>query len=155
MLTLEGHKYIGHFGGFSGFSNESDYYPAEDLYVVVLSNNVSNVGAISRALAGIMLGIKVLIPYKHKATTIDTEVLKKYVGKYMTATNALELILVNGKLFRRQLGAKDIELIPESNTKFFYSDGTDRQINFILDKSVIKKVQLIRGGIVEEIKRID
>jgi CubicO group peptidase (beta-lactamase class C family) len=156
ILSLDGHKYIGHNGGFSGFNNQSDYYPTEDLCVVVLSNNASAAAPIARALAGIVLGMKVIIPYKHKPTTIDAKVLEKYVGKFMTSTNALELILINGKLFRRQQGAKDIELIPESKVKFFYADGTDRQINFILDeKGAVKQAQLIRGGLVENIKKTD
>jgi hypothetical protein len=30
----------------------------------------------------------------------------------------------------------DVELKPESNSKFFYSDGSDRQFEFELDKSL-------------------
>jgi CubicO group peptidase (beta-lactamase class C family) len=156
ILFLDGHKYIGHNGGFPGFNNQSDYYPDEALYVVILSNNGSNAATISRGLAGIMLGLQVDLPYKHKAATIDSKLLDKYVGKYLTSTNTIELVSINGKFFRRQQGAKDLELIPESNVKFFYSDGSDRQFSFILDaKGEVQSVQLIKGGIVENIKKIE
>ena len=35
---LEGHPRVGHGGGIWGFRAQADYYPADDLYVVVLAN---------------------------------------------------------------------------------------------------------------------
>lgn len=48
-----------------------------------------------------------------------------------------------------------VELIPESVNKFFYSDGTDRQVEFEMgEKNAIKKTWFIGYGIKREIKKI-
>jgi hypothetical protein len=69
------------------------------------------------------------MPYQHKEVAIDTTLLDRYVGRY-SAFLTLVFIKKDGKLYRHRQGTADIELKPESNTKFFYSDGSDRQIEF-------------------------
>lgn len=50
---------------------------------------------------------------------------------------------------------EDIELKPESQTKFFYGDGTDRQIEFEVDKKgKLAKVCQITWGIKREVSKI-
>lgn len=73
------------------------------------------------------------MPYEHKEIKIDPALLDRYVGKYV-AFLTLEFIKKDNKLWRRRNGT-DIELKPESETKFFYGDGTDRQIEFEVDNS--------------------
>jgi hypothetical protein len=65
---------------------------------------------------------------------IDPAILDNYVGKYLV-DNPLELIKKDNKLYRHRDGAPDVELKPESATRFFYADGSDRFVEFETDKN--------------------
>ncbi len=154
--TLDNHRRISHGGAIPGFLCYNAYYPADNIHIIVLSNNGSPSPAITNTLAAILFDKHVIPPYTHVAVTLSSKDLEKFVGKYQTASSAYEVVLKEGKLYRRIEGSKDIELVPESNRKFFYADGTDRQLNFELNAdNSIKSVQLINSGIVEEIKKIN
>jgi hypothetical protein len=52
-------------------------------------------------------------------------------------------------------GVNDIELIPESEKKFYYGDGTDRQIEFVTDAAgKVLKAYLMTGGLKLPLERI-
>lgn len=154
--SLQGHLRYSHSGNLRGFMSSLLHFPDDSLNVVVLSNNQSNAEVISKALSAITLNIEVVPPYEHIEISLDSNILEKYAGKYfMVNGEEINLIYWNGKLIRQ----KDItllELKPESETKFFYNDGTERQIEFILDTTgKVEKVYLILNGIKEEIKKND
>lgn len=153
--TFQHHLRIGHGGGIPGFSSYLVHFPIDSIVVVVLSNSSSNSSAIANALAAILLGKPVINPYKHTETKIDSTILSRYIGKYVLASSdTLQIIKKNGKLYRRKLDS-DIELKPESNTKFFYADESDRQVEFKVDKSgKIITAFFINGGMKEEMKQL-
>jgi hypothetical protein len=94
------------------------------------------------------------IPYIHKEVKIDPTLLDRYVGKY-SAGLTLEIIKKDGKLYRHRDGTPDIELKPESATKFFYADDTDRQLEFEIDASgKVIKTWFFNSGQKGEIKKI-
>jgi CubicO group peptidase (beta-lactamase class C family) len=132
--SLKTHKRVSHNGGIPGFASYLGYFPDDDLCVVVISNNGSNSTAIGTALASIMFNLPVQIPYTPKEIKIDGAILDNYVGKYI-ATGPIEIIKKNGKLYRHRDGSPDIELKPESKTRFFYADESDRFIEFETDKT--------------------
>lgn len=152
--TLQGHPKLSHSGTIRGFRSSLSHYPKDSLDIVVLSNNQSNVDVIANALAAITFDIPVVPPYKHIETTIDSTLFDKYMGKYFLSNKEeLYFIKLDGKFIRKK-GNEHIELKPESNTKFFYNDGTDRQLEFIVSQEgKIEKVYLIIDGIKEEIRR--
>ncbi|PSL49884.1 CubicO group peptidase (beta-lactamase class C family) [Chitinophaga niastensis] len=151
--SLGNHKRIWHNGGIPGFNSCLAYYPTDDLYVVVISNDEANTTAISNALASILFNFPVINPYKHKEIAINSAILDNYVGKYL-ATNTLELIKKDNKLYRRGNGSDDMELKPESNTKFFYADGSDRQIEFEVNKTgKILNAFIIVSGLKTDLKK--
>jgi CubicO group peptidase (beta-lactamase class C family) len=153
--TFANHKRIGHGGGIPGFISYSSYYPSDDLYIVVLSNNGSNSSGIATALAATLFGKEVLLPYKHQEVKVDAQLLEKYTGKYQAPNSIIELTIKDGKLFRKS-GTSVVELKPESAHKFFYADGRDQQINFVLDaKGGVSKAQLISNGVADDLKKID
>ena len=91
--------------------------------------------------------------YIPKAVKIDTALLNKYVGKYIV-DGPLELIKKNGKLYRHRDGTDDVELKPESNTRFFYDDSSDRFIEFEVDKAgKVMKGWFIGNGDKTEMKK--
>ncbi|CAN5546032.1 hypothetical protein BH11BAC3_BH11BAC3_22280 [soil metagenome] len=132
--SLKTHKRVSHSGGIPGFISNLAYYPAEDICVVVLSNNGYNSSKLATAMASILFDLPVQIPYVPKEVKVDGNLLDKYLGKYMI-TEQIELIKKDDKLYRHKDGTRDIELKPESNKRFFYADKSDRFIEFDLDKS--------------------
>ena len=58
LSALEGHPGVGHGGGIEGFRTIATYYPADDLYVVVLVNTESDAPhRMADRLARLVLGI--------------------------------------------------------------------------------------------------
>jgi hypothetical protein len=56
------------------------------------------------------------------------------------------------KLYRHRVGIPDMELKPESATKFFYADASDRQIEFVVDgNNKVVKAYLIANGVRPEL----
>ena len=133
--SIEKHLHIWHNGGIPGFSTNFSRFVNDDLCIVVFSNNESNVDFISIALADILFDAPVEIPYVHKEIEIDPSLLDRYTGKYLGAGITLVLIKKENKLYRHREGTPDIELKPESTTKFFYGDDSDRMLEFEVDAS--------------------
>ncbi len=148
--SLKTHKRVSHNGGIPGFASYLAYYPADDLCVAIISNNGSNSTSLGIALASIMFDLPVQIPYTPKEVKIDAAILDNYVGKYI-ATGPIELIKKDNKLYRHREGAPDIELKPESKTRFFYADDSDRFIEFEVDQTgkVIKSWFIGNGEKIE------
>ena len=132
--SLKTHKRVSHSGGIPGFASYLGYFPDDDLCVVVISNNGSNASKLATALSSIMFNLPVQKSYMPMEVKIDAAILDLYVGKYI-ATGPIELIKKDNKLYRRREGAPDIELKPESKTRFFYADDSDRFIEFEVDQS--------------------
>ncbi len=137
--SLEKHPHIWHNGSIPGFLSNFSRYPEDDVCVIVLANTIviqNNTLPITDVLAGGLAGLvfdaHVEFPYVHREVKIDPSLLDKYVGKY-NAGLTLEVIKKDNKLYRHRDGSVDIELKPESNTKFFYADDSNRQLEFELD----------------------
>jgi CubicO group peptidase (beta-lactamase class C family) len=141
-----------HSGGWPGYVTYLNRILEDDWTIVVLSNNESNAPAIGNQLSYILHNEPVAFPYVHKEVTIDSTTLNNYTGKYEGA-NLIEIIKEGGKLYRK--GKTNVELKPESIRKFFYADGSDRQIEFDLDGSgKVVSVWLINNGIRTEQKKV-
>ena len=122
-------KMITHSGGWPGYVTYITRFVDSNKTIIILSNNESSAPQFNAGIQSILANDPLLMPYEHKAVAIDTALLDRYVGRY-SAFLTLVFIKKDGKLYRHRQGTADIELKPESNTKFFYADGTDRQIEF-------------------------
>ena len=152
--SFENHARIWHNGGINGFSSHITRFVNDDICVVIFSNNETNTDLIDAGLSNILYDIPILIPYEHKEVKVDVSVLNNYVGKY-SAGLTLEFIVKDGNLYRHRDGTADIRLIPESNTKFFYGDKSDRQIEFEIDASgKVLKTWFINNGLKGEMTKI-
>lgn len=153
--SLEGHFRIWHNGGIPGFSTNFSRFVNDDICTVVFSNNANNTDFVAIALADILFDVPVELPYIHKEVKIDPAILSRYIGKYSMGIT-IEMIVKDGKLYRHRDGIPDIELIPESETKFFYGDGSDRQFEFEVDAAgKVLKVWFHNSGQKGEIKKIE
>jgi CubicO group peptidase (beta-lactamase class C family) len=144
-----------HTGGWPGYVTMLHRDVEDDITIVVLSNNGSHSPALTDQLDYIVHNEPVLFPYIHKEISIDSSLLDSYVGKYRyQGTAVLELFKDSSKLYRK--GKINVELKPESPVKFFYADGTDRQIEFVMNaKGKPDKVWIILNGIPSELKKIE
>jgi CubicO group peptidase (beta-lactamase class C family) len=156
-------KYIFHNGYYPGFLSMHLRYVDEDLTVIVLSNNESHAEFIADGLAAISLHKKILLPYVHQK--IEQGIVPvKYQGKFMMelvrppymALWPVEIVNRNNELYLHSPFTADIKLVPESDRKFFYADGTDQQIEFetSADGSLLKAWQ-IGWGVRKELKRVE
>ena len=154
--SVEKHLHIWHNGGIPGFSTNFSRYVNDDICIVVLSNNGSNVDFISIALADILFDVAVELPYVHKEVKIDPALIDRYVGKYNGAGITLVLIKKDNKLYRHRDGVPDVELKPESATKFFYADESDRMLEFEVDAAgKVVKTWFHNSGQRGEIKKTE
>lgn len=138
-----GHQLIAHDGGFFGAMTSLNRFTDDKIFVTVLSNNESPSYIIAYGLSAIALQKDVELPYKHFQTKIETSIYDKYVGRF----GKIEILKIDGKLYYNTV---EMELIPESKTKFFRADNNDRTIEFIKDKSgVYNSLILTKGGVKE------
>ena len=81
--------------------------------------------------------------------------LKRYAGEYEGGNLSfpLNIIVKDNKLYQR-LG-RDIELLPESTTKFFVAEpDVDIQVEFELNnRNEVTRIYFIEAGIKTEVKR--
>jgi CubicO group peptidase (beta-lactamase class C family) len=150
-----GGKIISHTGGWPGYSTLLVRWVDKKETIIVLSNNQTMNGQIRAGIESILEGEELVMPYDHKEIKIEPGLIDRYLGKY-TAFLTLVLIKKDGKLYRHRDGTADIELKPESATKFFYGDGTDRQVDFEVDNTgKVIKAWFINTGQKGELKKIE
>jgi len=148
-------KTITHTGSWPGYATVITRHPDRHETIIVLSNNESNIGLMNASLESILAGEDLIMPYEHKEVKIDPSILPQYAGKY-SAGLTMQFIVKDGKLYRHRNGTPDIELKPESETKFFYSDGTDRQIEFEVDNTgKVIRTWFMNSGQKGELKKIE
>ncbi|MCC6369436.1 MAG: beta-lactamase family protein [Bacteroidia bacterium] len=136
-----------------GISTCMSQFPKEGICIIVLLNDFKDARSICEVLENIVNNKPVILPYPHKEIKMSEKKLKNFEGIYTTFPDmkyfSFRLKVYNNKLYR--LDRESVELKPESDTKFFYANGKDRQLEFMMDKDgkFIKGWQ-IRNGIKEE-----
>jgi CubicO group peptidase (beta-lactamase class C family) len=149
-------SYIAHDGSWPGYSTSMIHYKENGYTVIVLSNNQSYAVDISDAIIYLLNGKPIISPYRHKEITIDKNIIGNYTGKYLVP-QPIELVNRGNKLYRHLPGTpieNDVELKPESLTKFFYTNNRDVQLEFEVDNAgKVKKAYSIVCGIKKEIKK--
>jgi CubicO group peptidase (beta-lactamase class C family) len=135
--TFYTHRRIFSRGFNLGFKSTIYRFIDDNVSVIVLQNNEENPDAVAEPLSAMAFGMEVEVPYEHKPFNIVSQIFKKYTGKWAGNINGenliIETLIKDNKLYRRTEGADDLELIPESETKFFYSDRQDKVLSFSKD----------------------
>jgi hypothetical protein len=112
---------------------------------------------IGEALSSILFNLPVEMPYKAVEKTINLSVLKNYIGKYqLGGTTNFEMLVKDNKLYLKPNGGGEMELKPESETKFFFARDPEQEILFIIDsKGIITNSYFINKGSKIEIKKLN
>jgi len=139
----QNHQLIAHDGGFFGAMTSFNKYTEDKVFITVLSNNQSKSYYIAYGLAGICFGKEVENPYKHIQTVIDPNLYDQYIGDY----GDIKILKKDNKLYYNDY---NIELLPESVTKFFRSDNNNTTVGFITNKKrKITQLEIKKAGIKE------
>lgn len=156
IKSIYGDTRVFHYGGILGYWNSLQHFQKTERTIIVLTNNESEKG-ITNAIAAILFDQKTTLPSKHIEVKLKPAQMRKFVGTYELNGNfAFTVELKDGKLFRATKTGEPKELKPESPTKLFYADGTDRQIEIIFDKKKsARQVFFIADGINLELKMRD
>ena len=154
-LSANRGKIISHTGSWPGYATDITRMVDSGQTIILLSNNGTNPSLLVAGIQSILAGEPLLMPYEHKEVKIDPAILDRYVGKYY-AFMTLAFVKKDGHLYRHRDGTPDIELKPESDTKFFYGDGTDRQIEFEVDPAgKVTRAWFINSGQKGELKKLE
>ena len=134
VTNNDGHKLIAHGGGIEGFNTSLDYYPDDKIIVIVLGNlNGGAPDQIASSLGKVALGIPVVLPSERQEIAVSPTILGDYVGTYQMSPTVNNVItLKDGHLFSKLGNQPEVELFPESETKFFLK-VVDAQCEFVRD----------------------
>jgi CubicO group peptidase (beta-lactamase class C family) len=134
-----------------GFAAQIFRYPTDKVCIILL-NNFENAGPhlwrTGHDLAAILFGEKYDLQRERVAIKVDPKIYDAYVGEYKFDANRVLFITKEGdKLFAQRAGAPKGEILPESETKFFYP-FTDIQFEFIKDETgkVSSMILRFNGG---------
>ena len=145
---------ISHAGGWPGYATFLARNIEKDQTYIILSNNNSHSQGICNGLQHIMAGKPVAMPYEHKEIVSDSAGLASFTGNY-DGVARIKIEQRGSRLYRITSSGNEVELKRESPTKFFYTDGTDRQIEFELDANKeVKKAWIIVLGVKTELKKV-
>lgn len=139
-----GHELIAHDGGFFGAMTSFNRFTKDRLLVTVLSNNESLSHIIAYGLSALVFQKEVSLPYKHKKIKVNPSIYNQYTGQFGT----IEILKMGAKLYYNSM---ELELFPESKTKFFRSDDNDRTVEFLADKNGNYNTIVVTKGGVKEI----
>ena len=124
MSKVQGSDVIAHGGGINGFSSYAMRFPAEGVYVAVLSNTEGGMASsemIATKAAAIAIG-KPLPDFK--AIKLDAAALEAFVGSYKIDDKEERVITRRGdKLFMQRTGRGKIALVPHAPDGFFVPES--------------------------------
>jgi CubicO group peptidase (beta-lactamase class C family) len=148
-----GHKRFRHSGGMPGTATIITRFVADDVCIIVLSNidrPTAQTEKMSSDLAAIIFNQPYRAPWIVPTEIIvDASILSSYVGNYKLCDEEDLIISVtkeSDKLFAQVTDGDNLQVFPESETKFFYK-GENVQISFIKDQyGIITKLILHQHG---------
>ncbi|MFB0517509.1 MAG: serine hydrolase [Candidatus Neomarinimicrobiota bacterium] len=147
LADYEGRRTIEHGGGINGFTTYVIYAPADDIFVVILTNNEGK----DPALTAVKTMAQALgQPYREPvAIEIDPEILESYVGVYEISPDRERIITRDStQLFSQVTGGSRQKIMPLSPTEFFFESGGFSRLEFVTesDGQVVSALLHRRAG---------
>lgn len=124
FAEVKGRPTIEHSGGIFGFSTDSLYIPADDLFVAVLAN--SDAPATSPSVMTVKLAALALdMPFpSFTAQDMDLNNLESVLGVYQSDTVTRTLLVRNDTLYTLREGGGETEVLSAGNNQFFYGSNS-------------------------------
>jgi len=146
--TLNGDRRISHNGGIDGFLSHNSIITNKDIKIVILTNSRSTkMNDVINSVFAILYEKPVAMPEAKATISLDSTVLKKYIGDYELAPNFKLTITLNGnQLSAQATGQSAADIFPQKENYFFYK-VVDAQIEFVLnDQGEVDKLVLHQNG---------
>ena len=155
------HKKISHGGNIAGGGYKSLMikYPDNDYLLIFLTNNSDSTAlyAVSEIMEAIIFDKEYVIPQKSKDIKIDPEILKQYAGDYNFGEGLISITYKDNKLYSTADDGNLYELLPISETKFYYDGHPLIQGEFNIDKEsneviykLLNKTTIFKGNKVKQ-----
>lgn len=145
----DGHRVISHTGDIDGFGAMLAYYPDDKLTVIVLSNLFGGAyGLVAKDLAKSAFGQPFILPSERKVAAVPAAKLAEYAGTYqLTPTVRNVIALVHGSLTSKIGNQAQLEMVPESQTKFFFRSG-EAEIEFFRNPATgtVDRMEVYQDG---------
>ncbi|PTT38058.1 hypothetical protein DBR28_09065 [Chryseobacterium sp. HMWF028] len=144
---LYGKKLINHGGNIEGSTSYFAMLPEDDLCIILLNNITSKkLEKAGNTILAALLGQPYTLPQPKKETTLNADVLKKYVGDYeLSDDSTIHILYENGQLFIQNNKDPKVRILAEKEDVFFLQDD-DTEISFIFKKGE-KDVITIKKGL--------
>ncbi len=148
----QGHRMISHGGGINGFITHARRLPDDKIFVSVLTNRDTgnpNPEDLSMKIAALVIGKPVKEPV---AISLPEKTLDQYVGTYQVSEKEKATVRRDGAKLVLTLGNNNLQLMPASETEFFFRNN---RFAFIKDTSGVKAIILYNNyGVDQEAKKI-
>jgi len=143
-----GHKYLMHGGWVNGFITEFTRYP-DDKLVIILASNIEGpqIIAIQQGLSAVVFGQPYEVPTMHKRVEVAKNILDRYVGTYHVVPGLdLKIFFEGDRLFAQGTNQPKFQMIPESDTDFFFY-SVESRVHMDVDTSgKVKQVKVRVNG---------
>lgn len=129
--TIKGIQMLSHGGGIEGFATHVAYFPEKDAAVIILKN-VDNLNLFSapKVARQVLFGWPLTLPAPRKIAQVNPEIYKNYCGDYELMPGFVMTVRTReNRIFTQATSQPEIEIYPESETKFFVK-VVDAQIEF-------------------------
>jgi hypothetical protein len=147
---------VAHGGRIDGFTTSIARFLDERVIIIVLSNlETAPVARISNDLAAILFSKPYELPKQRQVIVLDPAIYEAYVGDYQLAPEVVLTVTTEAqRLFAQLTGQEQVEIFPESATKFFLKI-VDAQLTFVVNETG-KAVRIIlhQGGLDQVANRI-
>jgi len=132
--SLYGKLLTAHSGGIHGYSSYILRFPQDEVAVIVFDNSSSNaVTAISKNVAAIVFNQPYDVPAARKEISVDTSILKQYIGEYELAPGfTITVFLAEKSLKAQATGQPSFDLFAEKENVFFLK-VVEAKIEFVKD----------------------
>jgi CubicO group peptidase (beta-lactamase class C family) len=142
---------IEHGGGINGSLTKDLYFPEDDLFIAVFSNNTAfPPDPLAAKLAALVLDIDT----SKKEIILSEDQLKKFVGEYELMEGfIITITLEDGQLMAQPTGQSKNPIFPESENKFFLKI-VEAQLEFNLEGDRVTSVTLYQGPAKLEGKKV-
>lgn len=123
-----------HSGGIPGFSTNIFRDPEEDICIILFDNKGdASLGKITESINALLHNKPYYLPKQKIGISVDTAILKKYVGEYELLPNfIIAITLEAGKLNLQATGQSKAEMYAEDENLFFLKI-VDAQVQFTKD----------------------
>lgn len=149
--TINGIRTIEHQGGLPGFQTKAIYYPDDDVFMVILSNNGNApLDELTNSISAIVLNRSLQPDIR-----INNSITQQYLGTYRLSADTsrtITVLLMDGRLVAQLPNKENVPILFSSETKFQFKNVLNADCEFIISNGKTIKIAVNQNGYYEWIK---